>query len=105
MIETLVVALLALPVAAIIGIIMAIGTRDRLRELEQRFGALELRLEPGCVRGAGGETPAAGGAGDRSCARARAAHTPLGAGDTHAGAAGCAGADQTNNRASRRAGS
>jgi uncharacterized membrane protein len=51
LIALLVIALLAVPVAAIVGVVMAIGTRDRLHALERRLLLLE--------RAAGG-SPAAG---------------------------------------------
>jgi len=44
MLELLVLILLAVPIAAIVGVVMAIGTRDRLRGLEGRLAMLERRL-------------------------------------------------------------
>src|SRR4051794_24114115 len=38
------IALLALPVIAIVALVMAVGNRDRLRALDLRFGALERQL-------------------------------------------------------------
>jgi uncharacterized membrane protein len=40
----LVITVIAVPIAAIAGLVMAIGTRGRLRMLESRFAGLEQRL-------------------------------------------------------------
>ena len=53
LIALLVIVLLAVPAAAIVGVVMAIGTRDRLRALERRLVLLER---------ASGGSPAAGAA-------------------------------------------
>ena len=45
MIELLILALLALPIAAIVGVVMAIGTRSRLHALEWQLSRLERRLD------------------------------------------------------------
>jgi uncharacterized membrane protein len=45
LIALLIVLLFAIPIAAVVGVVMAIGTRDRLRSLEQRLVRLERVLE------------------------------------------------------------
>jgi uncharacterized membrane protein len=54
MIGTLIVAVLAIPVLAVVSIVMAVGTRDRIKRLEFRIAGLEARLA-----GLTGEAPAA----------------------------------------------
>ena len=50
MIASIVVAVLAIPVLAVVSIVMAMGTRERIKRLEFRIAGLEARLA-----GAGGE--------------------------------------------------
>src|ERR1700752_1045827 len=45
MLGLLVLLLLAFPIAAIVGVVLAISTRDRLRGLERRLAMIERRLE------------------------------------------------------------
>src|ERR1700681_4318410 len=45
LIALLILLLLAIPIAAIVGLVMAIGTRDRLEGIERRLVALERRLD------------------------------------------------------------
>src|SRR5688500_18283859 len=45
----IVLAALAIPIAAIAGFIMALTARDRLRQLELRFAALEARVAAGNI--------------------------------------------------------
>jgi len=67
LIVLLVLFLLAIPIAAIAGVVMAVGTRDRLHGLERRLLLLERRLEgapaavvaPAPPRPAAPEQPAA----------------------------------------------
>lgn len=50
MLASIVVAVLAIPVLAVVSIVMAMGTRERIKRLEFRIAGLEARLA-----GAGGE--------------------------------------------------
>ena len=53
MIPSIIVAVLAIPVLAVVAIIMAAGSRDRIRRLEFRIASLEARLgEAGATEGA-----------------------------------------------------
>jgi len=52
MIGFIVVAVIAIPVLAIVGIVMAVGTRERLKRLEFRLTGIEVRLA-----GMAGEAP------------------------------------------------
>jgi uncharacterized membrane protein len=45
MLTLLILLLLAFPIAAIVGVVMAVGTRERLRGLERRLAMLERRIE------------------------------------------------------------
>ena len=45
LIVLLILLLLAVPIAAIVGVVMAVGTRDQLRGFERRLVALERRLD------------------------------------------------------------
>jgi uncharacterized membrane protein len=45
MLTLLILLLLGFPIAAIVGVVMAVGTRDRLRGLERRLATLEERLD------------------------------------------------------------
>ena len=56
---------LAFPILAIVGIVMAVGTRDRLRALEFRFGR-DRTARGGIVRAAGGGGTATRGAAPRA---------------------------------------
>jgi uncharacterized membrane protein len=50
MFELLILIVIAFPVTAIVGVVLAIGTRDRMRTLEFRLGRIEKRLsEPGAA--------------------------------------------------------
>ena len=50
MLASIVLAILAIPVLAVISIVMAMGARERIKRLEFRIAGLEARLA-----GAGGE--------------------------------------------------
>jgi len=52
MLGFLIVLVIAIPVLAIVGVVMAVGTRERLKRLEFRLTGLEARLA-----GIAGEAP------------------------------------------------
>ncbi|HEY6257984.1 MAG TPA: DUF2339 domain-containing protein [Xanthobacteraceae bacterium] len=57
LITLLIILLLAVPIAAIVGVVMAIGTRDRLRGLERRLALIERRIDGSAAAGAAPAPP------------------------------------------------